>query len=149
MDGFKGLIDAMTEPETGREIENWVELRHKCSPLEIFIKLQHGAEEDVKARNSLLRNGASAEFHVFAQDNYFTVAKDIRDESGNISRLASWVQFSWDENGIAVKSRQDTKGKRAFLTFTDKAQCKLRLDNEELSCWQFRKRFLEDLFFKM
>jgi len=139
----------MDSPESKPQIENWVKLRHECSPLEIFIKLRHGAEEDVKARNSLLRSDASVEFGIFAQDNFFSVTKDVRDEFGNIRKLAEWVQFSWDHNGITVKSEKDTKGKTASLALTDDAQCRLKLDGDELSCGQFRKRILEDLFFDL
>lgn len=137
----------MDNPNVEPQIENWVKLRHECSPLEIFIKLQHGAEEDVRTRNSLLQDNGSMEFRIFAEGNFFTVIKDVRDEFGNIHKLASWVKFSWDKNGITIKSNEDTKGQKASLTLTHDAQCRLKLNSEELTCWQFRKRFLEDLFF--
>lgn len=130
------------------EIENWVKLRHECSPLEIFIRLQHGAEEDVKTRNSLRGVKTLAEFRILSEDRYFTVIRDVKDEFGSVHRLALWVQFAWDKTGITVKTNGAKNVQKATLTLADDAECKLKLESgEELSCSQFRKRFLEDLFF--
>lgn len=127
---------------TAPEIEDWVKLRHECSPAAMYLKLKDGANKDVEARMECLDPGSNQAFRLDSQKGFFNVMR--RGPGGS----ATWVQFVLTENSIVV---EDSSGKvllRAHLTLTDKAECKLRLENgEELSPWQFRKRALEELFF--
>ncbi len=124
-------------------MENWVKLRHACSPLEMFIRLRHGAEEDVKARNELRKEGDQFLFKVVSDNGTFAVSRES-------NRGAAWVDFTHTESGITVKDPTGKTIQETTLTLTDEGECKLRLPNgEELTCWQFRKRILEDLFFNL
>lgn len=55
--------------------------------------------------------------------------------------------FSSQEGTVPIRTTYTTEGLAATLTLTDDGECKLKLPKgEELACWQFRKRVLEDLF---
>lgn len=124
-------------------MESWVKLRHQCSPLEVFLDLKEGSKSDVEERNNLLKAGDSLLFKVKLHNGQaFSV---IREGS------PTWdvVRFSWDSSGIVVHDREDKILAKATLTLTDEKICKLRMvdGSLELEPWQFRKRFLEGLFF--
>lgn len=56
------------------------------------------------------------------------------------------VDVSWDKSGIYVKPRDEAVAYSATLSLSDEGECKLRLSTvEELNCWQFRKRILDQL----
>jgi len=120
-------------------MDNWVKLRHECSPLVMFTKLRLEAEKDVKIRNQVGED-RSAIFKIIKHDGNFSIARegheyDVRD-------------FIRTESGIMVKDKDETVVLEATLTLTDEAECRLKLKSgEELTTWQFRKRALEDLFF--
>jgi len=130
-------------------MENWVKLRHDCSAFEMFTRLRTGVEDDVSTRNGLKKPGEEVNFRVDANDSSFTVRRE-----GPLGVCAS-VKFAWTPKEISVKPYSETS--RAIytadslsvtLTLTDEGECKLKLpQGEELTCWQFRKRVLEDLFF--
>ena len=135
-------------------MEDWVKRRNDCSPFEMFIRLRKGAEEDVKARNSLLKDGASVRFKVVADNGTFGVSREAVGQPDATTgpapekRISDWIDFSWDESGITVKDQKGKTVQAATVTLTDDGECKLKLsDGTVLSCWQFRKRILEDLFF--
>jgi len=133
----------------GLEMENWVQLRHDCSAFEMFTKLRTGVEEDVNIRNGLRKLGEQVAFRVDANDSSFTVRRE-----GPLGVCAS-VKFAWTPKEISVRPYSKTSlatytadSLSVILTLTDEGECKLRLPKgEELTCWQFRKRVLEDLFF--
>jgi hypothetical protein len=122
---------------------DWVTLRHECSPLEVFIKLKEGAEQDVEVRNKLKKADADFAFKVRPQNGKsFSVLCE--------GSVYGFVTFSWSPVGIKVTDESDKVIQEATLTLTDNGKCKLKLQNgEELECWQFRKRVLEDLFFNL
>ncbi|MDG7001406.1 MAG: hypothetical protein JRN15_20100 [Nitrososphaerota archaeon] len=127
-------------------LENWVKLRHECSPFKIFVELQTGIEKDLEARKGLLKTTDPVKFTLEARDNFFTVTREFTDNLADVHSM--WVQFAWDKTGITVKINGAKNLQKATLTLTDDAECKLKLEGgEELSCLQFRKRFLEDIFF--
>jgi hypothetical protein len=123
-------------------MESWVKLRHKCSPLEVFLDLKEGSKSDVEERNSLRKDGDPLLFKVKLHNGQaFSVIREG-------SPVYGVVRFAWDSSGIVVQDREDKILAKATLTLTDEKQCKLRIaDGLELEPWQFRKRFLEDLFF--
>jgi hypothetical protein len=124
-------------------MENWVKLRHDCSPLEVFLALKEGANEDSNTRNELKGKDDPVRFRVAARNKH---AFEVYRESGDDYTL---VRVSWDRSGITVHDRQDKVIDKATLTLTDEGECKLKLasNGDELTGWQFRKRFLESLFF--
>lgn len=135
----------MNDTKRENDIKNWVELRYNCSPLEMFTRIRHGVEEDINLLASLRKDKQPAvEFKIIAERNFFTVTRLI---AGEYADRSPWVQFSWNNDGIGVKNFVGA-AEKAALTLNDDAECKLKLeDGKELNCWQFRKRFLEDLFF--
>ena len=136
----------MSRLKVSPSLENWVNLQHECSPFKIFVELQNGAEKDVETRTKLLKPTDTATFDIETNDNYFTVTRHCPDDLGDTHSM--WVQFAWDNTSITVKTNGAKNLQKATLTLTDDAECKLKLENgEELDCRQFRKRFLEDLFF--
>ena len=128
-------------------MENWVKLRYNCSPYEIFLKLRAGAEEDVKTISALKKDGEQVSFRIMKNGNSFTVLRES-------PRSHASVEFKWSEHQITVLPESITNFNRAAgkpleatLTLTDEGECKLRVGQEILSCAQFRKKVLEDLFF--
>jgi hypothetical protein len=125
-------------------MENWVKLRHECSPLEMFLKLKDGVREDIETREKLIRDqdkGTVAFSMMPLNGRGFTVLRE-----GHL--ISDWVEFTWDAAGISVRNKEDKVVQKATLTLTDDGECKLKLaTGEELTCWQFRKRTLENLFF--
>lgn len=132
---------------TNAETMNWVKLRHECSPFDMFTRLRHGAEQDINTLESLRKDKApAAEFKIIAEHNFFTIKRYI---TGKYADRNPWVQFSWDDSGITVKE-DSGKVTKAIVTLNDDGNCRLKLESgEELNCWQFRKHFLEDLFFNL
>ncbi|HUY12754.1 MAG TPA: hypothetical protein VMX16_03855 [Terriglobia bacterium] len=129
-------------------MENWVKLRHDCSPFVIFTKLRLGAEEDVKTRNELKKPEEKVSFKLVANGDRFAVLRE-----GTSGAYAS-VVFKCTESEISAHpeagqshQRASADPLRATLTLTNEGDCKLKTDKEELTCWQFRKKVLEDLFF--
>ncbi|HEX5410919.1 MAG TPA: hypothetical protein VFZ27_03575 [Terriglobia bacterium] len=135
----------MDDAKNGTDIKNWVELRHNCSPFDMFTRLRHGVEQDIATLVALLSDKRPAtEFKIIAESNFFAVTRQV---AGEYAERSPWVQFSWNNEGIRVKNFRGASEK-AVLTLNDSGECKLKLeDGKELNCWQFRKRFLEDLFF--
>ncbi len=115
-------------------------LRHACSPLSLFIRLRDGAEGDVKARNELRMPDEKFVFTIASQDGSFSVSRqgDPPDR----------VDFSYDDLGITVARLGGETVLEAAPVLTDEGESKLKLiTGEILSCPEFRKFVLEDLFF--
>lgn len=136
----------MSKPIVKPSLESWVRLRHECSPFKMFVELQTGAEKDLESRKQLLKKADLVKFTTEGSDTYFTITREFTDDQGFVHSM--WVQFAWDKTGITAKVNGAKNLQKATLTLTDDAECKLKLESgEELSCLQFRKRFLEDIFF--
>jgi hypothetical protein len=134
-------------------MENWVQLRHKCSPAEVFTEIRQGVEEDVAYINEIHKDNAEIEFSTVGKNGKLSVCRKgplvSAGTGGALVLPVTCVDFIATESGIIVKTL-DRDSERATLTLTNEAECKLRLnDGQELDCWQFRKRFLEDLFFNI
>ena len=80
--------------DTTPEIENWVQVRHECSPLTMYLRLEKGAEEDVKTRMELLESDQKVKFWIDTHENFFNV---MREGSG---LFRDWVQFNLSKNSI-------------------------------------------------
>jgi hypothetical protein len=58
------------------------------------------------------------------------------------------VTFSLAEKAIVVLNNEGEKMFEITLTFTDKGECKLIVNNEERESWRVRRMALEDLMFR-
>lgn len=128
-------------------MENWVKLRHECSPFKVFLELRNGTEEDVSVRNQISANSQNVVYEVdSAQDEMsFQVIGTIQAAIPGLP-LGRSVKFQRTENGITVQ-RAGKPNIDAVLTLTNDNECKLQVGSDILTLWQFRKRALEDLFF--
>jgi len=129
-------------------MENWVKLRHECSPFVIFTKLRQGADADVRIRNELRKPNEQVSFKIVTNGKSFAVLRE-----GPPGICAS-VKFKWTESEISVQPEFSQSYQtfsrdplRTTLTLTNEGDCKLKTGTEELTCCQFRKKVLEDLFF--
>jgi hypothetical protein len=130
-------IKARNEEMKSTDDFDWVKARIACSPFAVFQQLQLGCERDVAERNE-----PSVEpvlFRTVADRESFVVFR----EGG---RLSAVVEFSWSRTGIAVR-RDGSPFLEAIPTLNDDGDCLLKVGEDELTCWQFRKRALEDLLF--
>ena len=121
---------------------SWVKARHACSPYAVFQFLQLGCQRDIEERTTLrpLEHMALYSFKVEAEEKSFLVLRGG-------ARPAS-VRFMWSDAGISV-SRDLRVFLEGTLTLDDQGECRLKVGNEPLSFWQFRKRALEDLLFRL
>jgi predicted polyphosphate/ATP-dependent NAD kinase len=119
----------------------WVKAQQACSPFEVFKLLQIGCQKDAEDRREIaLAAGDPVGFKVTPGGTEFLVLRE-----GN--RISSSVLFKWDANGIVVYDAEDRLMLRASLVVNDEGECRLKVEKEELTFWQFRKRALQDLFF--
>ena len=118
---------------------SWVKAEFACSPFEVFKILRHQCEQDVLDRNTLHRQGDPASFKVTSVGDTFLVLREGRE-------ISSSVKFEWNAEGITVRDNDDVVLLRATPTVNERGECKLRVGEEELTFWQFRKKALLDLF---
>lgn len=120
----------------------WVTARHACSPYEVYKQLQTGCEVDVAERNAL---------RVTFEYGFKMSPSPPGGNSFRVLRLgqnySSSVEFKWNEAGISVLADDSAVLLAATLTLNDDGECRLKVNGEELTQWQFRKRALEDLLF--
>src|SRR5208283_2334897 len=114
-------------------MENWVKLRHECSPFKVFNELRLGIKEDVAARNSL-RDGEQVRFDVVERGETFSVIREG-------PKISASLDFTFDSSGISVTTppivNYDNSKManvtvslgswRASLTLNDEGQCKLKV----------------------
>lgn len=124
---------------------DWVTARNSCTPHEIFLRLQTGAERDCATRQKQL-DGKGVGFVVNAEpeSRLFYVRR-----SGN--KITDSVKISWTEAGISAQKEDGTVILSVTLTLNDEAECRLKVgapsQEEIITFWQFRLRALENLFF--
>lgn len=133
------------------KMDNWVKLRYKCSPAEVFTEVRLGIEEDVACINEIHKENAEIKFSILGKNGKLSVCRKgplvLIGITEAMQLSVTCVDFIATESGILVKT-PDGDQEHATLTLTDDAECKLKLeDGTELDSWQFRKRYLEDLFF--
>lgn len=120
---------------------DWVTERANCSTLKVFRSLELGVKADVDKRNAVRKNG----------EPKWNIASSPERFSGFREGLGEWsphvIEFALEGDRIAVYSDSaDIFGAR--ITINNKGQCRLRVNDQELEEWQFRKKALEDLFFQ-
>jgi hypothetical protein len=126
---------------------HWVLARFKCSVSEIFQQLDVGIRDDVEKRQTLADTNK--------EDVRFSVSANISGSRFSVSRLDNvlyqlhmqYVYFERHRNEIQVLDNKHEIVLRATLTLNNEGECKLKVGDEELDQWQFRRKALEELFF--
>jgi hypothetical protein len=121
---------------------SWVMARYACSPFEVYKQLQMGCERDVSERDETRRPPPKDPFifKIASSGDSFLVWLEG-------DRISSSVEFRWTEKGISVRDNNKKPFLEATLTLNDEGECRLKVGTDSLTCWQFRRRSLEDLFF--
>ena len=119
---------------------DWVKARAACSPQVVFKELELGARGDVDAIKEERPDSAS-EFDFLVTDGGFSVMRrgEMRADS---------IDFTLEGDSIKAKDpRPEGVSVTATLTLNDNGECRLKVGNQELEQWQFRRKVLEALFF--
>jgi hypothetical protein len=124
---------------------DWVSERAECSGEKVFEALRTRAIKDVEQRNAL-RTTKDKQHHTptykceSPQDDGFTISADGKPERS--------VQFALKGQTIEV-SGKGVRGNPFFaiIMLTDAGDCRLIVDDVELTQWQFLRKALENLFF--
>jgi|SRR5688500_5467551 hypothetical protein len=119
---------------------DWVAARNNCSLSVVFKQLEIEAEKNVNQRNALGNKKLEKDrFQFIPKENYFVIMR-----GGSSSRS---VAFSLKLDHIYVEpSSSGGQSIRATLTLNNLAECKLKVNNQELERWQLLRMALEDLF---
>jgi|SRR5579864_2337902 len=121
----------------------WIRARSECSHVQAFERLKTEVRDDVEANNKLIRAGGASSglFVIQFFDRSFRVYLDL----ANIDRA---VVFSLQSDfSIAVDGTNPPVAIRGTVVLDDDGKCRLRVNDQELKFWQFRRRALEALFF--
>jgi hypothetical protein len=120
---------------------DWVRARAECSPWKVFKELEQGARDDVDAINSQRQLEDVFKYTVArASETRFSVLCEGVRRRGSVDFLLSDEEIIVNEGESVIL--------KATLTLSNKRQCRLKVNGEELEQWQFRKRALEGLFFR-
>lgn len=117
---------------------DWVTERANCSIDVVFESLKTGVRRDVDTRDGI----AETEGRQFK----------LIDEGDNFSVVSIWasgrgvIRFVLKKPLITV-SGDGQPLMEARLMINDEGRCRLRVKDDELEFWQFRRRALERLFF--
>jgi hypothetical protein len=123
---------------------HWVLARAKCSAANVFKELELGIRDDVEKAQSLVEKHETIVFSVSqTQNNRFSVLR-VDDP---ITSASESVDFSCINSAILVHG--EGVNMCALLTLTNDGECKLRVEDDELDQWQFRKMALQKLFFRI
>ena len=125
---------------------DWVTARAHCSLFRMFKELEFGAREDVKIANSLCTAGDPYEFTVTdnSSGTMFAVFRQTKRTTSPAPQKS--VDFHLEDKTILVK-HAFTEDISATLTLDNDGHCKLRMKDQELEQWQFRRMALEGLLF--
>jgi hypothetical protein len=122
---------------------DWVRARANCTAGQIFASLKMGAGRDVEARNATLPQGANYKYAMQSsgEDMFGVVLSVVAPGSQRM------VFFKLADEAIVV-TRSDTSQEWTVVpTINNEGQCRLKVNDTEYECWQFRKMALEDLLF--
>lgn len=120
---------------------DWVAARGQCSVAVLFERLKTQIEKDVEGRKAL-RSGPPFDFGFrhYIEENVIAVVLEG-------TQLNKSVSFRLKRNAIEVLDTDHNVVLIAKATLNNDGICRLRVDDEELDLWQFRKKALEGLFF--
>jgi hypothetical protein len=124
---------------------DWVSERAKCSPETVFTTLETQVRSDVDRRQAL-RSGPEMQYGV---EYAFRSGKEAFQVTViRANEILANTVFQKTQDGIVVQHKDGTS-LIGVLTLGDDGRCRLRVDEEQLEFWQFRKRALESLFFDL
>jgi hypothetical protein len=122
---------------------NWVSARATCSIGSLFEQLKIQLKSDIDIRQALVKGPPFFfAFRYVAENN--TVAALLEGH-----RLHESVVFRLNDNAIEVMDKDHKLLLTAAATLNDEGECRLKVGDQELELWQFRKRALENLFFSI
>ena len=116
----------------------WVQKRAECSYSQVFKELEMAVDSDVKIKHKQTEGGPRGFRFQRYSDDRFVVYREAFQGSTN-------VEFGCTHPGIYAKG--EGVNLKAVLSLNDDGECRLKVGDDELKNWQFRKRALEDLFF--
>jgi hypothetical protein len=129
----------------------WVDRRADCSLFAVFSELKMGVKNDIEARAKQGPKQAPDQPVRFRfkpdenNENRFSVLREGH-------QLAASVEFGCDAKGIYASDGTGKDLVRGTVTLNDEGDCRLKVADAsggiaEVTCWQFRRRALEELFF--
>lgn len=126
---------------------DWVTVRGQCSVAHVFKELELGVREDIAKAQSLVGPHEEIRFSLAkAVTNRFAAVR-VDDPITSISQSVYFVckrsSIEVHEDGSVGEELRMT----ATLTLTNEGHCKLKVGDQELFQWQFRRMALEGLFF--
>jgi hypothetical protein len=127
---------------------NWVEARSRCSAAKVFHEIRLGIDGDVKTRNAERPNPPRYVFDTAIKDNTVVVMVTGIGDMAEALQFPQSVTLRLTEAGISVYDKNNKHLWDATLTLNDDGECRLKVNGQELEFWQFRRRALEDLFFR-
>jgi hypothetical protein len=119
---------------------DWVTERSACSLPKIFTALRVQVEADVKTRNALRPGNSPYEFSVKEDNGEFAVLLKAQ-------QLQQSVIFSLADRAILVRDDKSNPMFEITAAFSDRGECRLKVNGEERDSWQVRRMALEDLMF--
>jgi|ERR1039457_7238742 hypothetical protein len=123
---------------------DWVHARSACRAVNVFKELEQSVREDVDAAQSLVPARSEIKFSVVkAVASRFSVVR-VEDPMTSSSRS---VDFAYGNDRINVYDDKDQLMYSATLTLNNQGACRLLVNDEQLTQWQFRRMALEKLFF--
>lgn len=138
--------------QTDTSTFNWVKARADCSPVAVFVALKPLIETDVDQRRALLTDaerdrcllsfnpgsGGSRSFTVTVV-GFGHRGEHVYDDE---------IAFKPTAAGISVSGKEGKVFLEGSLTLSIEGECKLKVGNDELNFWQFRKKALEGILFE-
>jgi hypothetical protein len=122
---------------------DWIGVRSRCTAARLFEHLKEQLQKDVEDRQALRPpDNTWYGFHLDIGRNRASVML----EGHGLESEA--VVFYLKPNSILIV---DGAGKHKFEatpTVNDEGECRLKVNGEERELWQFRKKALEEVFFR-
>jgi hypothetical protein len=123
---------------------DWVRARSTCSLVDVFRELEHGVRDDLEIAQSLVPPRYQTKFSIGkAVSNRFSAIR-VDDPMTALSRS---IDFVCSKDQITVYNDRDEEMFAGTLTLNNEGKCRLGVNNEELTQWQFRRMSLEKLLF--
>src|SRR5580704_7713485 len=120
---------------------DWVTERSFCSLPKVFTALRVQVEADVKTRNGLRPGNSPYEFSVKEDNGEFAVLLKAQ-------QLQQSVVFSLADHAILVRDDKSNPMFEVTAAFSDRGECRLKVNGEDRDFWQVRRMALEDLMFR-
>jgi hypothetical protein len=120
---------------------DWVTERSSCSLPKVFTALRVQVEADVKTRNGLRPGHSPYEFSVKEDNGEFAVLLKAQ-------QLQQSVVFSLTDHAILVRDDKSNPMFEVTASFSERGECRLKVNGEERDFWQVRRMALEELMFR-